>query len=306
VAHETTADPAKTAELHGAEPGGLGPISDDLVPGTEVGGYVIDGKLGEGGMSVVYAATHPLIGKRAAIKVLSARDSLGAVERFVQEARAVNQIGHPNIVDVFQFGVLPDGRHFLIMELLVGETLGRALARRGSLPLAEIVEILEPTCRALEAAHEKDIVHRDLKPDNVFLVDVRDQVRPRVKLIDFGVAKLLVDDTRLEQTEMGDVVGTPRYLSPEQARAAPEIDHRADIYSLGVMLFVMVAGEPPFVADQTERLLDMHINHAPPRVRSVAPAAPAALDELVDRMLAKDPDARPTLAEVRAVLTSLT
>jgi eukaryotic-like serine/threonine-protein kinase len=282
---------------------GLPPVTEALTPGTTVAGYVVDGKLGEGGMSVVYAATHPLIHKRAAIKVLGKHDSVAAIERFLQEARAVNQIGHPNIVDIFQFGVLPDGRHYLVMELLAGETLGALLTRRRP-ALDEALAILDPVCRALEAAHAKGIVHRDLKPDNVFLVEVRDEP-PRVKLLDFGIAKLLHDDTRLERTEIGDVIGTPRYLSPEQARAVDEIDHRADVYSLGVMAFYMVCGRLPFVDEDPEVLLGRHINDPPPAPASVWPDVPADLADLLVRMMAKRRDDRPSLVQARTLFARL-
>src|SRR5262245_48325135 len=160
-------------------------------------------------MGRVYAAIHPVIGKRAAVKVLRPELSKNreAVERFIQEARAVNQIGHPNIVDIFAFDRLPDGRCFYVMELLRGESL-RDRLRRGPLALVDALAILDTITVALEAAHDKSIVHRDLKPDNVFLVDVKSD-RPQVKLLDFGIAKLLSpDDSRLERTRTGNLLGT--------------------------------------------------------------------------------------------------
>src|SRR5262245_27538496 len=167
------------------------PLATDLTAGNVVGEYTIERKLGDGGMATVYGATHPLIGKKAAIKVMNAQLSLdaGLVERFTLEARAVNAIGHPNIVDVFSFGRLSDGRSYFVMEWLKGETLYDRLWER-RLPLDEAVDILDQVCDALEAAHDKGIVHRDLKPANVFLVPVRGR-RDLVKLLDFGVAKLI-------------------------------------------------------------------------------------------------------------------
>ena len=167
------------------------PLATDLSAGFVVGEYTVECKLGDGGMATVYGATHPLIGKKAAIKVIAPALSLdaGLVERFVLEARAVNAIGHPNIVDVFSFGRLSDGRSYFVMEWLQGETLyDRMWERR--LALDEALDILDQVCDALEAAHEKGIVHRDLKPANVFLCPVRGR-RDLVKLLDFGVAKLI-------------------------------------------------------------------------------------------------------------------
>src|SRR5262245_23883709 len=194
------------------------PSDEDLPVGSQAGEYRIEKKIGEGGMGAVYGARHPLIGKRAAVKVIrrelsSSRD---AVDRFVLEAQSVNQIGHPNIVDVFGFGRLPDGRSYFIMEWLQGESLRERLLR--PLPLTEALEILEDVAKPLQAAHEAGVVHRDLKPDNVFLASVKGD-KPKVKLLDFGLAKLTGADTqRFDRTRTGVVMGTPLYLSPEQAK----------------------------------------------------------------------------------------
>ena len=160
----------------------------DVRAGTVIGEYVVDGELGHGGMGVVYGATHPIIGKRAAIKVLKSRSNPAAVERFIREARAVNEIGHPNIVDIFDFAQLADGRRYLVMDLLVGESL-RARVERCPLPVAEACAVLDEIASALAAAHGKGFAHRDLKPDNVFLSDQAGRLD--VKLLDFGLAKLL-------------------------------------------------------------------------------------------------------------------
>src|SRR5262249_46463136 len=168
-------------------------VGTDLAEGTQVGEYVISGKVADGGMGSVYSANHPIIGKKAAIKVIHAAlcTDADAVQRFVMEARAVNQIGHPNIVDVFSFGKLGDGRSWFAMELLQGESLAQRL-RRGGMSLSDAADIVEQLCRGLRAAHTKGIVHRDLKPDNVFLVRVPGD-RPLVKLLHFGIAKLADD-----------------------------------------------------------------------------------------------------------------
>src|SRR5262245_14719525 len=276
-------------------------VPADLEPGTMVGEYRIEWKLGEGGMASVYAATHPVIGKKAAIKVISASlvADLDCVERFVLEARAANEIGHPNIVDVFAFGQLPDGRHYFIMEWLPGTTLSKRLDCETS-NLAESCAILEQICDALEAAHEKGIVHRDLKPDNVFLVPVRGRGE-QVKLLDFGIAKLIGrrPGSVRWRTEPDFVMGTPESLSPEQGRGR-DVDHRTDIYALGVIAYEMLTGRVPFVAASAIDVIHMQIHDAPPRLRRSG--VPHALDRLIRQMLSKHPNERPTLAQVRATL----
>jgi serine/threonine protein kinase len=277
----------------------------DLEAGRMVGEYRIEGKLGEGGMATVYSATHPVIGKKAAIKVMSPALSAdaAAVERFVQEARTVNQIGHPNIVDVFAFGRIDDGRSYFVMEWLKGETLYARMIR-GRLTVPECLEILLHVCDALEAAHEKGVVHRDLKPENVFLVTQRGG-RWQVKLLDFGIAKLLGDgDSRLQRTRADLVMGTPQYLSPEQARAKT-VDHRTDIYSLGAMAFEMLTGRLPFVADSVMDTIIAHMKEEAPRASSVAPEVPQVLDGLLARMLEKDPAERPDLSAIRHCLADV-
>ncbi|HUS30898.1 MAG TPA: protein kinase [Kofleriaceae bacterium] len=273
---------------------------DGALIGADVGGYVVEGELGRGGMGVVYQATHPMIGKRVAIKVLkpSLSNNPATVERFVQEARSVNQIGHPNIVDIFAFGTLPDGRSYLIMDLLVGESL-RKRVKRGALPVEDTVRILDEVASALAAAHDKGFVHRDLKPDNVYLVDHHGHVD--VKLLDFGLAKLLVPSGlsgRAFRTATGAMLGTPDYMSPEQLRATG-VDHRTDIYALGVVAFEMLAGERPRrYSDGSFELRGSTV----PRYLSEVHGAPLALAELVDAMLALDPEQRPSIVAIRTVL----
>jgi eukaryotic-like serine/threonine-protein kinase len=279
------------------------PEDDELAAGTVVGEYRVECLLGEGGMGAVYGAVHPIIGKRAAIKVIhqAVARSPEVVTRFVQEARAVNQIGHLNIVDVFSFGVLPDGRTYFVMEWLEGESLGRRLSRDRLGP-SEAIEILDDVCRALMAAHDKGIIHRDLKPDNVFLVTVPGE-RPLVKLLDFGIAKLVSRlDQRAEQTRTGSMLGTPLYISPEQARGR-NVDHRTDIYALGAMAFEMLCGRHPFVAESAVEILSMHLDKPPPAPSSFWPEIPEGLEQLLLAMLAKEPDGRPAMAEVRLGLS---
>ena len=276
-----------------------------LAIGSMVGEYKVEQLVGEGGMGQVYGAVHPVIGKRAAIKVLQREmcSNPDAVRRFVMEARAVNQIGHPNIVDVFAFGQLPDGRQYMIMEWLRGETLSDRM-RRARLEIAESCDILLGVCAALDAAHEKEIVHRDLKPQNVFLVDVKGS-RPLVKLLDFGLVKLMgTDDSNTQRTRAGALLGTPAYMSPEQARGYG-IDTRTDIYSLGIMAFEMFTGQLPFDGNSAMELVIAHMQQPPPRPSAVAPGLAPELEQLVVGLLAKDPAQRPTLAHTMAVLTGM-
>jgi serine/threonine-protein kinase len=282
------------------------PTPGNALPvGFAVGEYRVEGKLGEGGMATVYSARHPLIGKKAAIKVMSpalCADAI-AVERFVQEARAVNQIGHPNIVDIFSFGKLSDGRSYFVMEWLQGETLQSRLAQ-GKMPLTEVIEILFHVCDALEAAHEKGIVHRDLKPENIFLVHVRAN-RKQVKLLDFGIAKLTGDGAgKVLSTSANVVMGTPQYISPEQARAK-NIDHRTDIYSLGAMAYEMVLGRPPFISDSAMAMVAMHLSDPVPPPRSLWPEIPELVEQLLCGMLEKDADKRPNLVQIREYLADV-
>jgi len=269
----------------------------------ELGGYIIDGLLGQGGMGIVYAATHPLIGKRAAAKVLKPELSRepAAVERFIREARAVNQIGHPNIVDIYDFGQLPDGRSYYLMDLLDGEPL-RTKLKRGPLHVSQAAVVIDETASALAAAHDKGIIHRDLKPDNVFMVDVPGRW-PEVKLLDWGLAKLLRGGGKF-QTVTGSVMGTPVYMSPEQARGE-QVDHRTDIYALGVMAYELLSGSVPFKGKSSVDTMLAHQEQPVPSLATRVPDLPDELAQLIEAMLAKDAGDRPTLAAVRTVLKRL-
>jgi serine/threonine-protein kinase len=277
----------------------------ELAPGMMVGEYRVEGLLGEGGMGRVYSATHPVIAKRAAIKILHPELSVNreAVERFVQEARSVNQIGHPNIVDIFSFGNLPDGRCYFVMEWLRGQSL-RDRLRKTPLPISDSLSIIETVAIALEAAHEKGIVHRDLKPDNIFLVDVKGTA-PTVKLLDFGIAKLLGNDSdRVEKTRTGNLLGTPAYISPEQARGQ-HVDHRTDIYALGAVMYELLTGWLVFPAESAADMIAKHLYEHPPDARIKNPSVPPELANLVISMLAKDANRRPNLEQVRSILHPL-
>ena len=272
----------------------------DLVEGSPVGEYEIQAQIGEGAMGTVYSAVHPLIGKKVAIKVLKPElcANQASIDRFVHEAQAVNQIGHPNIVDVFMLSELPDGRAYFVMEWLQGEDLKTRLAR-GPITAGDACDILDGIARALDAAHAKEIVHRDLKPDNVFLHQV--EAGPlMVKLLDFGIAKLVRVTPGTEKTQTGNMLGTPRYISPEQARGI-QVDHRSDIYSLGVMAYEMLAGRPPFQGETAMDLVVKHLGEEPPPLSQFT-KIPKSLEQCVMRMLEKDPAKRPTLEEVRGIL----
>ena len=256
-------------------------------------------------MASIYAALHPIIGKRAAIKVISPSLSVNAscVERFLEEARAVNRIGHPNIVDIFSFGALPDGRSYFVMEWLQGMTLGDRLFR-APLALPETCDILDQICDALEAAHEAGVVHRDLKPDNVFLVPVRGR-RTLVKLLDFGIAKLMDKERpRASSTCPDFIMGTPEYISPEQARGS-NVDHRTDLYALGVLAYEMLSGQVPFAAPSAIEIIEQHLHLPPPSLRRAVPRVAPDLERIVLGLLAKEPGDRPSLAQVRECLASL-
>lgn len=266
-----------------------------LEPGTMIGEYRIERKLGEGSFGAVYAGIQPLIGKRVAIKLLHKRMSSEpeVVARFIDEARAVNKIGHRNIIDVFSFGVFNGTQHYFIMEYCEGMTLGQLLQQKKRLTPAEALPILRGIADGLDAAHQANVTHRDLKPDNVFLVRIKDnQYFP--KLLDFGVAKLAKED-KSQQTATGIAIGTPRYMSPEQCRGK-NVDYRSDIYSLGCVAHEMLTGKPVFDADSMVDLLFMHTTESPPPMSTVLTTLPPELDAPVLEMLAKRPSGRPSSA----------
>jgi eukaryotic-like serine/threonine-protein kinase len=283
-------------------PTDLAPGNYTLVEGVALGEYRIESKIGEGGMGTVYAAIHPVIGKRVAVKVLKRAfcEELRTVERFVDEARAVNRIQHPNIVDIFAFGEMPDGRLYMVMELLEGESL-RARMERGKPAFPDALAIIEALARALAAAHEQSIIHRDIKPENVYLLDAPGE-SPRVKLLDFGLAKL-IRDPQMSLTATGELVGTPQYISPEQARGSA-VDGRADIYSLGCVAFELVTGRPPFLATSAMEVVAKHLMEEPEPPSRYARALPRALDATIFATLDKDPARRPSLAELCRVLAN--
>jgi eukaryotic-like serine/threonine-protein kinase len=270
------------------------PVDPDLATGEVVGEYVVDGKLGQGAFGTVYRGAHPVIGKQVAIKVLARRYSVDPeiTSRFVAEARAVNQIRNKNIIDIFSFGTLRDGRQYYVMEYLDGEPLDALIERSGRLSLREALPILRGIARALDAAHAKSIAHRDLKAENVFLAADADGVWP--KLLDFGIAKLLSEDSEglAHKTRTGFSIGTPYYMSPEQARGK-DVDHRTDLYAFGVLAYLMLVGQYPFDGDDYMEILIRQLQDQPVPASSLVEDLPPKVDDAIAWLMAKDPADRP-------------
>jgi hypothetical protein len=273
---------------------------DPGVIGSTLGSYTLHRELGRGGMGAVFVGGHTLLGRQAAIKVLLPELSRehAIVQRFFNEARAATAIKHPGIVEIYDFGYAADGSAYIVMELLSGEPLADRL-RRGRMPAVVAAHLMRQTAIALGAAHQAGIVHRDLKPDNIYLVpDAETAIGERVKLLDFGIAKLGDASVgALARTSAGTIMGTPYYMAPEQCRGDSALDHRADLYALGCVLYEMLAGRPPFTGEAAGAILGAHIHVAPTPLRQIAPDAPVELESLVMRLLAKDPAARPPSAE---------
>lgn len=272
-------------------------VPDVLPPGAKAGPWVVERELGRGGMGAVYAVVHEEIGKRAALKVVHQRLLVPGfnTERILLEAKVVNQVGHPNIVDIFEAGTLEDGRPYIVMERLEGQALSFR-ADEGKILADQVIDILLQVCDALVAAHAAGIIHRDLKLDNIFLVDnPEDPSHPRVKLLDWGIAKVINHDVR--HTVEGQLVGTPQYLSPEQARGA-DVTPQTDVYSLGVMAYELFLEQLPFEAETSAEIMTMHLRVPPPPPSEIWPDVPPQLEELLLAMLAKAADQRPTVLEV--------
>jgi serine/threonine-protein kinase len=270
------------------DPAGAPPQVDPLI-GSRVGSFHVVRLLGRGGMGTVYLAEHPVIGSRVAVKFL--HESMAAdptvVSRFYDEARAVNLIGHENIVGIYDLSVLPPNRYYFVMEYLEGDTL-QALLRGGPVDPAVARDVLLQVADAVQCAHEHGVVHRDLKPENVFLVHRRGKAH-FVKLVDFGIAKLRVSGAS-GRTQAGFIVGTPEYMAPEQCDDGV-IDARTDVYALGVMAFELATGRLPFTGKTVTQLLLAHLKEKPPAPSSLAPVSPA-LEAAILRALEKDPAAR--------------
>ncbi|MGD8316801.1 MAG: serine/threonine-protein kinase [Myxococcales bacterium] len=271
---------------------------DPLVGTVLAGRYLVEKRVGEGGMGLVYAGVHRDIGKRVAIKVL--REELSrrpeVVARFRQEAKSASRIGHEHIVDVFDFGETARGSSYFIMEFLEGEDLGNVLGRQVTIEAERACSIVLQCCHALAAAHDKGIVHRDIKPENVFL-SKREGTDDFVKIVDFGIAKMSDIETDgapgRKLTKTGMIFGTPEYMSPEQA-AGKELDHRVDIYALGIILYECLAGRVPFQGDTFMGVLTQHLFAELPPIRRLNSQAQvsAELELVIRKALAKSPDDR--------------
>jgi serine/threonine protein kinase len=263
---------------------------DPLIGKTVDGRYAIEGILGEGGMGTVYRTRHVTLGRSLALKVLRSdlAQETELAARFLQEAQATAAIKHPNIVSITDFGRMPDQRPYFVMELLSGRTLAALLKAGGALPARQATRIAMSIAAGLEAAHAARVVHRDLKPENVFLIDDEGK---EIRIVDFGAA-LVMGGSRL--TKAGIVFGTPHYMSPEQA-GGKTVDHRADVYALGIILYEMLTGRVPFEGDTYMGVLTQHMFVAPPPPSQIVPSLGGklgAIEAVVLRALEKEPGAR--------------
>ncbi|QUW03661.1 protein kinase [Chloracidobacterium validum] len=283
----------------------------EALPGTTLDGkYHLEVKIGAGGFGVVFRARHLALNRPIAVKVFrpsSSNDSAEAIERFKREGVSASRLTHPHIVTVFDSGVSTDGIAYLAMELLIGHSLKDELRQRLRLALGEAMGIARDVADALTEAHRLGVIHRDIKPENIFLhQSTAGQV---VKVVDFGIAKLTNADGQgpdAKLTQTGGLLGTPVYMSPEGIEGGT-LDGRTDVYSLGILLFEMITGEPPFPSAKGHfwQVINAHLKTIPPRLHDLSPDVPPALSDLVARMLTKDPLRRPSAQEVKEQLTSL-
>jgi tRNA A-37 threonylcarbamoyl transferase component Bud32 len=284
------------------------PQSDALVGHTLVDRYKLTRKIGEGGMGSVYEATHVLLSKPVAVKVLRDKylDRPEVAKRLVQEARLASSIRHENIVDITDSGATEDGRTFVVMEHLDGQSLAELIKRDGALPESRVLDIARQAASALGAAHERGIVHRDVKPENIFLVDRGGH--DFVKVLDFGISKTIkrgVDEESLKLTHTGVVMGTPLYMSPEQARGDEDLDQRIDIWALGVILYETLTAEVPFRATNYLGVISQVLNQevTPPRKLRPEMRISEAMERVVGKAMARDRNDRyPTMAALIADL----
>ncbi len=282
----------------------------ELIGTTLSGRYLVTRKVGQGGMGAVYEATHTLINKRVAVKVLlekyAQREAI--VARLKQEAQLASSVGNEHIIDITDFGSTDDGRTFVVMEFLEGESLAECLARETKLPEQRLLRIISQAASALAAAHAKGIVHRDVKPENLFLLKRKDQ--DFVKVVDFGISKSLrassEEDEQPRLTQTGMVLGTPLYMSPEQARGDDELDGRVDIYALGVILYEASTGRVPFIGNNYLSVISQVLNETPKSLRSLRPELSEEFEAIVMRAMAKNPTERyATAQEMQADITAL-
>ncbi|MBN1770979.1 MAG: serine/threonine protein kinase, partial [Deltaproteobacteria bacterium] len=272
------------------------------------GKYRIVRLIGEGGMGAVYEAEHTLIGRQLAIKLLHPEyaNQADIVQRFTREARAATAIRHANIIEVTDMGVTPTGQPFLVMELLEGTSLRRLVEPGKTMAQARLLDVMQQVLDALHAAHDRGIVHRDLKPDNIFLIRHagRDDF---VKVLDFGISKFLGPFGGVSSnTRTGSVLGTPQYMSPEQAMGRKDIDHRADLWAVGVMLYEASTGRPPYAGDNYNEVLAGILMNTPPPPRMVYPGVSPALEQVIVKALTRTLEQRyQTAVEFRNALLAL-
>lgn len=268
---------------------------DPLIGRVLLERYEVLRRIGSGGMGAVYVGRQLAIGREVALKILR-QDLMGhgmVRERFRREAEIIGRLRHPNTIQLIDYGESEDGLAVMVMELLVGQPLSDRLKQFGPMPLSEVLEIGEELASSLAEAHALGLVHRDLKPANIFLVEVTGKFH--AKVLDFGIARML-DEEASRITSTGQVFGTPRYMSPEQGLATKDVDHRSDLYSLGLILFECLAGQPPFSAQTSLQYLSAHATMPPPKLGEAVHGVPRSLEALVDRLLAKDPNERPASA----------
>jgi serine/threonine protein kinase len=268
---------------------------DPLISQLVADRYRVIRKLGEGGMGSVYLAEHVVIEKKFALKVLAPELARRAdlVARFLQEARSASRIGHENVIDISDFGQSPDGLVYIAMEFLDGKDLGEIVRTKGAMEWKDARDIVLQICRALRAAHDKGIVHRDMKPENIFLVQREGQPH-FVKILDFGIAKVMgLDPNGPRLTRTGMIFGTPEYMAPEQAEGK-DTDHRADIYAVGCIMYHLITGQTPFVAESFMTMLTKHLmeDPVPPSQRRPDLVVTPEMDALVLKALEKDRDKR--------------
>ena len=276
-----------------------------IATGQSIGNYRILNKIGTGGMGAVYLAEHPLIGKKVALKVIHRElaSNKEVVQRFFQEAKAVNKIGNEHIVEIHDFGITPEGDHFYIMEFLEGHNLASVLGHESVLDVMRALHIGAQVASALAAAHQAGVIHRDLKPDNVMLT-LRLGDPDFVKLLDFGLAKMFIGGgPSAVKTAAGVLLGTPQYMLPEACESRGGLDHRTDIYALGILLFQMMTGVLPFDGETMGEVLVKQVTQLPPPPRGYNPNIPPSVEQIVLRCLMKQPDKRfPSMVELRAAL----
>nr|HNH84941.1 protein kinase [Acidobacteriota bacterium] len=280
----------------------------EALPGTVLDEkYRLEEKIGEGGFGVVFRGTHLSLGRAIAVKVFKPRpgnDNADAVERFKREGISVSRLTHPNVINVLDSGISTQGIAYMVMELLSGKSLEADLKTRTVTTLRHCLEVIIPVCHALAEAHRLGIIHRDIKPDNIFLNQTPEG--EVIKVVDFGIAKMVGDEgdeNYRKLTMTNSLIGTPVYMSPERVAAKP-YDGRSDVYSVGIVLFELLTGRPPFERDLSGLvgLMLAHMNDAPPSICSLNPQIPPIIETIVLKTLEKNPDDRPTAKELAQLL----